>query len=64
MAILLLLACSFAVDKDAGLSCVLVLGRFPVLVLWSFLVVKPGIFSKGHPFPRQRQALGPNRWWG
>ena len=29
----LLLACPFAVDEDVGLNCVLVLGRFPVLVL-------------------------------
>ena len=32
--------------------------------LWGLLEVKPGIFSKGHPFPRQCQALVPNRWWG
>ena len=32
--------------------------------LGGLLVVKPGIFSKGQPFPRQRQALVPNRWWG
>ena len=29
----LLLACPLAVDEDAGLSCVPVLGRFPVLLL-------------------------------